>query len=181
MAPESSVYLKTLDHALATAATARAADAQPLFAAREAALLARLQALEPAHRLMVARLLFLKGVWHQLSEVVGRWKIAADVDAAVAALEAAGAVDAFSPSSPRSQTLELLPCLVVGDSTIKAGGLREIKAAVTAAAKAAARAGGGTLPPLAEEEKGQSKDAVVRRIRRLAARPTPKSITGEVI
>ena len=168
---ETSVYTQALDAALATAATAAAASGAPLFDAAERELIASLTSLAAAHRLLLARLIFVTGPWSRWSgraAVCSYCASAADAHAAVDALEAAGAMVRFSASSSQEAARELLPCLVTDQ-------LSKIRTAAKKAAKAAARAeaatsGGGVPTELKEAETASTAEDLVSRILELAAR-----------
>ena len=153
--PETSAYTLSLDAALDAALAAVAANGAPLFA--EPKLLQDVRKLEPAARALCARLLFVTGPWHSFRQYAGGY--VPQVQEAVAALVQAGALLCYDEASATPELAEeLLPTLTVAE-------LRPIRRAV----KEAAEAAGGTLRELRDEEKGETKGAMLARIRGRAA------------
>ena len=109
--PEEDVRLQTLDRALAVATSSHAADGAPLLDEAEDQLLRRVRDLSTAHRLVLARLLVIKGGWHSL-KVVAKYvspKGAATVAReSVRALSEAGALVEFDGETARKATLSML-------------------------------------------------------------------------
>ena len=156
--PETSAYTLSLDAALDAALAAIAADGAPLFA--EPKLLQDVRKLEPAARALCARLLFVTGPWHSFRQYAG---YVPQVQEAVAALVQAGALLCYDEASATPELAEeLLPTLTVAE-------LRPIRRAVNKAAQEAAEAAEGTLRKLRDEEKGETKGAMLAQIRGRAA------------